>query len=90
MIGALPEAEYQDETRQIVPGSRLYLFSDGAYEIRDSDREMMGYEDLVQIIARVQASSSAGRLDEILAALRAYQGRDEFIDDYSMLEVSFG
>ena len=72
------------------PVCRLYLFSDGAYEIRDSGPEMLGYEGLEQIIARVQAGSSAGRLDEILAALRAYQGQDEFTDDYSMLEVTLG
>jgi sigma-B regulation protein RsbU (phosphoserine phosphatase) len=90
MIGAFPEAEYQDETLQIPPGSRLYLFSDGAYEIRDASREMLDYEGLERIITGVEAGSSAGRLDEILGALRAYQGRDEFVDDYSMLEVTFG
>src|SRR5207249_4991864 len=37
VLGCDPAAEYHNKSREISRGSRLYVFSDGAYEIRRPD-----------------------------------------------------
>ncbi len=89
MIGAVPDAEYPQLTHTIAPGSRLYLFSDGAFELRSPDGDMLNYSGLVGVLAG-RVGSSNGRLDSVVADIRDFQGREGFGDDFSMLEITFG
>jgi serine phosphatase RsbU (regulator of sigma subunit) len=72
------------EQRTIEPGSRLNLYSDGAFEITgEHDGQMLNIEGLTRMLAARPA------LDEALHALRAYQGLDQFTDDLSLVQVDF-
>mgnify|MGYP001025899752 CR=1 FL=1 len=51
-VGMFPEATYQTHTRVIPPRAKLYLFSDGAYEIPVEPRgHLWGREALHQLLA---------------------------------------
>lgn len=84
-IGMLPEVQYRWNRCEIPPGSRLYLFSDGVYEIKQRDNSIMGLEDFIEILSTHNLNQS---IDEILAQVnRRTQDRNAFSDDLSLLEV---
>jgi sigma-B regulation protein RsbU (phosphoserine phosphatase) len=84
-IGMLPEVQYSWNRCVIPPGSRLYLFSDGVYEIKQWDNSIMGLEDFIEILSTHNLNQS---IDEILAQVNSRtQDRSTFSDDLSLLEV---
>jgi sigma-B regulation protein RsbU (phosphoserine phosphatase) len=84
-IGMLPEVQYSWNRCVIPPGSRLYLFSDGVYEIKQWDNSIMGLEDFIEILSTHNLNQS---IDEILAQVNSRtQDRSAFSDDLSLLEV---
>ncbi|MGF1460162.1 MAG: SpoIIE family protein phosphatase [Leptolyngbyaceae cyanobacterium] len=83
-VGMLPEVQYQWQRCSIPPGSRLYLFSDGVYEIRQWDNTMMGLDDFVNILSTHDLSES---VDSILTKVNKRTQSRTFSDDLSLLEV---
>ncbi len=94
MLGVDEGFGYRAREVAVMPGARLYLYSDGAFEVRaapgpgEASDDMLQLDGLAGILAR-HARGDADRLDGILSDIRRYQGHDRFEDDYSMLEVTF-
>jgi sigma-B regulation protein RsbU (phosphoserine phosphatase) len=83
-IGMLPDVHYQWQRCQIPPDSRLYLFSDGVYEIKQHDNTIMGLDDFVEILAQQPAHSN---VDDILTEVSSRNRDRTLLDDLSLLEV---
>ena len=86
VIGAFPKAVFETKSVLVSPGSRLYLFSDGAYEVDRPDGPMMTHEEFSGILA--DEKRPAG-LDPIVEEIRRQQGTDAFSDDFSLVEFHF-
>ncbi|MEM0979312.1 MAG: SpoIIE family protein phosphatase [Cyanobacteria bacterium P01_H01_bin.58] len=84
-VGMLPDTKYQWQRCHIPASSRLYLFSDGIYEIQQSDNSIMGLDDFINILAQHTADKD---IDEILHQVSARTTSRTFSDDLSLLEVS--
>ena len=88
-VGVMPMFEFPTAEAAIPAGSRLYLFSDGVYEITHPGGEAYTLAEFVgQLTA--PAASPGNKPRETVAAMRAVQCRDEFDDDVSLLELRFG
>lgn len=83
-IGMLPDVQYKWQRCYIPPESKLYLFSDGAYEIRQLDNTMMGLEDFVEILAQQVPEQT---IDDILSRVSSRAQSRSFSDDLSLLEI---
>jgi serine phosphatase RsbU (regulator of sigma subunit)/anti-sigma regulatory factor (Ser/Thr protein kinase) len=86
VIGAFPKAAYETLSVAVTPGSRLYLFSDGTYEVDRPDGDMMTHEEFSAILADEKRPSG---LDPIVEEIRRQQGTDAFADDFSLVEFIF-
>lgn len=84
-IGMLPEATYKWQRCLVPPNSRLYLFSDGIYEIAQADQTLLGLDGFVDILAQVPQQDS---IDNILAEVSQRNAQDTFTDDLSLLEIA--
>lgn len=51
-IGIVPEPTYCRQDCSLSFPSRLYLFSDGAYEIRKADGSMLSFEEFLDVMIR--------------------------------------
>ncbi|MCG3177266.1 MAG: hypothetical protein MOGMAGMI_02234 [Candidatus Omnitrophica bacterium] len=51
-IGLFPDATYTKATVRLEPGDRIFLFSDGIYEVRDGSGEDLGLERVSQRLLR--------------------------------------
>jgi sigma-B regulation protein RsbU (phosphoserine phosphatase) len=69
-------------------GSRLYLFSDGVYEVRKTDGNEMVLDDFIELVADPQPAGAAN-IDGVRKAVASLQGRDTFDDDFSLMELIF-
>lgn len=87
LIGSLPDLPYPSQEVTVPHGARMYVFSDGVYEVHSSQGEMWGLEGLRD---QLQGSDSlANELDCILSQARDWAGSAGLEDDFSILRVSF-
>ena len=86
LLGCDPDAAFRRESCKVKPGSRLYVFSDGAYEISRPDGTTAQLPDLIGQIAR-PAAQDRSKLDELLQWAQATRASGSLEDDLSILEV---
>ncbi|HTB62706.1 MAG TPA: SpoIIE family protein phosphatase [Opitutales bacterium] len=90
IIGAMPGLEFKSQRMEIAPGDRLFVFSDGVYEVNYADRPevMMTVEEFAAELAR-PAVKEVRKVDGMAAFVRRAQNRDQFDDDFSLVEIYF-
>jgi phosphoserine phosphatase RsbU/P len=89
LIGAVEGLEFTADEAEVPTGSRLFVYSDGAFEIDRRDGSMWPFEEFVETLA-AGSGSTDGRMDALLARIRELSGRSDFHDDFSMVELVFG
>ena len=88
LIGMMPGFEYRAGRVEVPPGSSLFLFSDGAFEIETADGREWGIDDLVPLLAEPRQPGKA-ESQRILEAVSARTGRRTFEDDFTMVVAAF-
>ncbi|MEM9020217.1 MAG: SpoIIE family protein phosphatase [Planctomycetota bacterium] len=88
MIGAVDDARYDNDQTALEPGSRLYLYSDGLFEVRGgNENKLLGLNGINDILTQAQPGQTT-RVQQVLQAVRSYTGQTQgFVDDVSLLEV---
>ncbi|MEE9418976.1 MAG: SpoIIE family protein phosphatase [Desulfatiglandaceae bacterium] len=87
-IGAMPGLEYHNTSFKLKPFTKLYIYSDGAYEITTPEGRMWKLEDFVKIISEL-SSKEDSTVNDIITEVREVQGVDTFEDDVSLVEFDF-
>jgi phosphoserine phosphatase RsbU/P len=89
MIGIAPDVTFARGEVALGEGERLYLFSDGAYEIYLPDGSLWPYEEFLTTLTAPAPPerSPIEALHERCVGLRAGQ---PFDDDFSIVEVRWG
>lgn len=85
-IGVEPSASYANEVIKLEAFNKLYIFSDGIYEIFKDDNLTLSLEEFVAIIES-QNQKNEDDLDNILRSVRSINKAEAFTDDVSILEV---
>jgi serine phosphatase RsbU (regulator of sigma subunit) len=86
-VGLTPNAAYGRETVMVPPQTRLYLFSDGAFEVERPDGTMMRFEDILPFLAR-PATDGHSDLDLLFQQLLKERGGDTLEDDFSIVRFA--
>ncbi len=87
LVGVLPNAKFTNSTYAIEGPGKLYVFSDGAWEITKPDGTMLDFNDFTSLLFSLPPGP--GNLDEILRRLKDLRGFAEFEDDLSIIEILF-
>ncbi|NMF59175.1 SpoIIE family protein phosphatase [Pseudanabaena yagii] len=87
-IGMMPDISYQEQVCEIDTNSRLYLFSDGVYELPQEDGSIWGFNALIDTFIRIPSDRSS-RIEYILSCVKEAANNRPFEDDLSLLEVEF-
>lgn len=102
LIGISPVAQFTERTCTIDPGGRLVLFSDGAFEVRLANYNMLSIDGLLHVIkdeCRLETDSAslderrdamnrhASLPDRVLHRIRALAGDGALLDDFSLVQV---
>ena len=84
-IGMFPDTEYEEFTKQLEPGDRLYLFSDGVTEAMNGAEEDFGIERLVGALAEAGARPLGETLRQVRRCVDRWCDGDVLQDDFTLL-----
>jgi sigma-B regulation protein RsbU (phosphoserine phosphatase) len=87
-IGFWPGTAFPRDTVTVPIGSRLYLFSDGAYEVERPDGTMMSLEELADFISSRDIDGKFD-LDLLFRHLLQVRGGAALDDDFSIVRFAF-
>jgi sigma-B regulation protein RsbU (phosphoserine phosphatase) len=88
LIGGMPDMSYQSATNVVPPGSRLFVYCDGAYEIRRPDGTMLDFDhDFLPFLQ--ENGRHAALPDEVLTWIRSIHQSKDLDDDYSFVAIDF-
>ncbi len=90
IVGVETDYAYENRTVKVAPGSRLYLFSDGVYEVRKTSGKMMVFREFTDLLTHRARRTSESTVQEVFLQIQSMAGADHFDDDFSLLEVTLG
>ena len=88
IIGAIPDKEYPIGKFSIKPFTRLFIYSDGIYEVDGCGNKVCMVDDFVQMVENLFKENRA-HVKDIINAMKLRQGKEIFDDDVSLLEIEF-
>ena len=87
-VGTFPDSAFQNRQITLRPFNRLFVFSDGAYEIVRPDGSMLTLDEFINHLSERTRSDASGP-DTTLAYLENTRGSASYEDDLALVEVSF-
>jgi sigma-B regulation protein RsbU (phosphoserine phosphatase) len=87
IVGVFAGAPYTAETVPVDPGSTLYIFSDGCYEVLMPSGEQMECPPFLKMLEECALSMQS--LDSVVRDVQEIQQKPEFDDDFSLVEFRF-
>ncbi len=88
IIGVDMDYQYETRKHEILAGSRLYLFSDGVYEVKKNTNKMMIFKEFTDILS-LHPRAEGSHVLNIFHQIQGLTGTDRFDDDFSLLEICF-
>jgi predicted ATPase len=88
LMGISPEGQFPAVIAPVPPGTRLFVFSDGIFEIRRDKRNVWNLPDCIAHIADL-GRSGENVMDSLLARAHELHGSPHLDDDFSILEARF-
>ena len=82
VIGIMPDLHYPSTHVEVLPGSELYVFSDGVYEIERTEGIWQTWSEFSDYLEQNRPSIAT-----IVKQMRAIRGGNEFEDDFSLLKL---
>ncbi|HEV8113138.1 MAG TPA: SpoIIE family protein phosphatase [Planctomycetota bacterium] len=86
-IGAMPRRVFGQDEARLEPGDRLFVFSDGAFEIRDTEGRERGLEDFERELVATASGKLPGDPRRVYERVCAVTGTDLLLDDFTLLAV---
>jgi sigma-B regulation protein RsbU (phosphoserine phosphatase) len=88
VIGGMTECTFEKRECLVGEHDRLYIFSDGVYEVEKSDGSMWRFQEFVDFMNEVKAEGQSF-LDHLQQYVGNLRHSDNFEDDFTIIEVSF-
>ena len=88
VIGALADATYRKNEQIVGDRSRLYVFSDGVYEVEKSDGSMLQFQEFSEFMSNIKTDDQE-RLDHLYQHVKDIGNLENFEDDFTIVEVAF-
>lgn len=91
LVGMMPGYKYAGGHGHVPPGSSLYIFSDGVFEIDPTAGKVWGgsLDDFVPLLT-TPAEPGKTESRRILEGVMARTGRESFEDDFTLVVATFG
>ena len=86
-VGFLTDATYERKECSLAGPARLFLFSDGAYEIIRPDGTILDFEAFEEVLTRA-VPEGASELEELLQFAQNFGGSKDLDDDFSIIKMT--
>ncbi len=88
ILGGKQDVDYQSKIQEINRPSRLYVFSDGVYEITKKDGSIWGLNEFMEFCVQ-SFKLGQSNLDCLSRYTQQIAQQKEFDDDFTILEITF-
>jgi sigma-B regulation protein RsbU (phosphoserine phosphatase) len=88
-IGMVSDPAYEEHTLKLLPGDRLYLFTDGITDAMNQAEEDFGMERFVSAVEDSSSLPLEEALEFIVDRVRGWASESGLQDDASILGVEF-
>ena len=88
-LGLFEEVVYQTAEVTLSPNDMIMLFTDGLYEVEDSNNELYSQAVLVAGVQRRITLPAPRLFDELLAEIRRFSTSGTFADDVCLVAMEF-
>ncbi len=88
-IAFVPEVEYEQRSLTLLPGDRIYLYSDGVPEAMDKDREAYGEERMAALLDGTRGGPLAPSVAGLLHEVETWCQPNGPLDDITILGVEW-
>jgi serine phosphatase RsbU (regulator of sigma subunit) len=86
-LGIAPTATYTCEEHLVPSPSRLFVFSDGTFEVGKPDGTMLDFAEFLDVLAAPVAAGTS-ELDRLLDFVRGMHGPGSLEDDFSIVKLA--
>jgi phosphoserine phosphatase RsbU/P len=86
-VGILPDFSYTSHECTLAGPARLFLFSDGAYEITRPDGTLLEFEAFEEVLTRAVPDGTS-ELQELLHFAQEVNGSKDLDDDFSIMKIT--
>jgi sigma-B regulation protein RsbU (phosphoserine phosphatase) len=88
VIGGMPDVTYEKREYLVGEHDRLYIFSDGVYEVEKSDGSMWRFQEFADFMNKVKTEGQS-ILDHLHRYTDNLKKSDNFEDDFTIVEIAF-
>ncbi len=89
LLGVGAGGLFEEGQVRLTPGDRLFLYTDGAFEVSDEAGDHFGQERLHALLQSRRELPLEALCDEVLEALRRHRGNLPVEDDLTLLALEF-
>jgi len=91
VIGGMPDSKFESATCKVDKYNKLFVFSDGVYEIFKADGVVFTIDEFIDYlnVFTNKTEPPDDDLDHIIQFSRSLQGKEAFDDDFSLLKIIF-
>ncbi len=86
-LAAMEDLEYEDEEIQLLPGDRLFLYTDGVPEAKAPDGSRFGTDKMIEILNSKKDCTPEELLTEMKKKVDEFTGDSDPFDDVTMMSV---
>jgi sigma-B regulation protein RsbU (phosphoserine phosphatase) len=86
-LGLFPGERFREGTVRLEPGDSLVLYTDGVVEPTDESDTEFGTDRLEAAVRSVAGRPASEALRAVIAATRAFAGRERYDDDFTLVVV---
>ncbi|HUK83860.1 MAG TPA: SpoIIE family protein phosphatase [Verrucomicrobiae bacterium] len=87
VLGVFDDSEYVTANRELSAHDLVVLYTDGVFEVDGPDEQQFGQDRLLDAVRRRMQLPPDRLFDELLGELRAFSGKEEFVDDVCLVGV---
>ncbi len=86
-LGLFPHATFATTRTTLEPGDLIMLYTDGLFEVEDTEGELYTQEDLLKAVHRSRNLPTAEMFQAVLAEVQAFSQRRDFDDDVCIVGI---
>jgi serine phosphatase RsbU (regulator of sigma subunit) len=87
-LGILEEANYEETRLQLEPGDKVILYTDGIVEAMNEQKEMFGFNRLLEVVQEASTMNADSLLKEILDKVNEFVGDAAQHDDFTVIVIN--
>lgn len=88
-IGLFDDFDYQMQNATMLPGSTLFLYTDGLTEARNAGRRLFGHKRLTELMAHCAEKNPQEIVSTVIAEVEQFAGPTEQSDDLTLLVIRY-